>query len=218
MAEMTATPGAQSLRADKAAEGYFLLADISGYTSFLQGVEQAHGVDLSAGMPAGYEIIGALLDAIVDALKPTFEVAEIEGDAIFAFGDADTVDANGQAIVEQLRATYNAFRDAREHAKASSDYLCTACPVVGSLDLKMILHRGTAVRVQTATHVGLHGAAVNVAHRLLKNTVSARVGVRSYLLVTDAALGGLGLAGRGIVHEEEYPDVGLVKAEVLALA
>jgi hypothetical protein len=35
-----------------AGERYLLLADISGYTSFMTGVEVAHGVDFSAGIPA----------------------------------------------------------------------------------------------------------------------------------------------------------------------
>ena len=35
-----------------AGERYLLLADISGYTGFMAGVEQEHGVDFSAGIPA----------------------------------------------------------------------------------------------------------------------------------------------------------------------
>jgi hypothetical protein len=35
-----------------AAERYLLLADISGYTGFMAGVEKEHGVDFSAGIPA----------------------------------------------------------------------------------------------------------------------------------------------------------------------
>lgn len=203
---------------DAAEQLYFLLADISGYTSFLNGVEVAHGVDLSGGMPAGYEILGSLLDAIVHGLEPAFEISEIEGDAVFAASPAGRLDGNGPQVVDQLRATYRSFRDARELAKRSSDHVCTACPVVGRLDLKMILHRGGAVRVRAGAHVGLHGPAVNVAHRLLKNTVTSRVGVRPYLLITHAALAGLGLNNQGVAHREEYPDVGAVAAEVLELA
>ena len=44
---------------------YLLLADISGYTSFVVGVEDAHGVDFSDGIPPGYELLGALLDAVM---------------------------------------------------------------------------------------------------------------------------------------------------------
>ena len=34
-----------------AGERYLLLADISGYTRFMAGVEQVHGVDLRRGHP-----------------------------------------------------------------------------------------------------------------------------------------------------------------------
>jgi hypothetical protein len=217
-AERAVAAGAKMPGADEAAERYFLLADISGYTAFLNGVERAHGVDLSGGMPAGYEILGSLLDAIVDGLRPRWEIAEIEGDAVFAIGQPEILGGNGFSILEQLRATYGAFRDARERAKGSSDHICTACPVVGNLDLKMILHRGMAVRVKTATHLGLHGPAVNVAHRLLKNTVTSRIGIRPYLLVTEAAAASFGLAAEGLAHREEYPDVGVVEARIIALA
>ena len=37
-----------------AGERYLLLADISGYTGFMTGVEQEHGVDFSGGSPAAY--------------------------------------------------------------------------------------------------------------------------------------------------------------------
>src|SRR6185369_14527707 len=48
-----------------AAERYLLLADISGYTGFMAGVEQAHGIDFSAGIPAAYSVLGALLDTVI---------------------------------------------------------------------------------------------------------------------------------------------------------
>src|SRR4029077_2672478 len=37
-----------------AGERYLLLADISGYTRFMSGVEEEHGFDFSAGIPAAY--------------------------------------------------------------------------------------------------------------------------------------------------------------------
>src|SRR5213080_2781338 len=67
-----------------AGQRYLLLADISGYTAFLNGVEQAHGIDFSSGIPAGYEVLGALLDAVVESVQPVFDIAKLEGDAVFA--------------------------------------------------------------------------------------------------------------------------------------
>ena len=196
---------------------YLLLADISGYTSFLNGVEETHGVDLSGGMPAGYEILGALLDALVHGVQPRFEVVQLEGDAVFAVSAADSLDGQGRPVVQQLRQVYTAFRNVREEARRATDHICTACLGVATLDLKMILHRGVAVRVGTQKHVELHGPAVNVAHRLLKNTVRTAIGNHPYLFLTDEAAGPLGLVGVGEPHTETYPDVGVIGGQIIRL-
>jgi hypothetical protein len=204
-------------RADQAAaERYLLLADISGYTSFLTGVEQAHGVDFSAGIPAGYEVLGALLDAVVDGVQPTFDIAKLEGDAVFAVAPAEGLDGQGEAVLHRLRTAYTAFYAVREDRKQSAtDHICTACPVVANLDLKMVLHRGQAVRQTVGANPELLGPAVNLAHRLLKNSIQSRLGYPAYMFVTDAAAAGLGLAGLGVEHQEDYPDAGHVQGRVI---
>jgi hypothetical protein len=79
----------------------------------------------------------------------------------------------------------------------------------------MVLHRGQAVRQTVGSHPELLGPAVNVAHRLLKNSIQARLGYPAYLFATDAAAAGLGLTGMGVEHREEYPDVGQVQGRVI---
>ena len=208
----------QSTQAPAAADRYLLLVDISGYTAFLASVEVAHGVDFSAGIPAGYGVLGELLDGVVEDIQPDFEVAKLEGDAVFGVAPASALDGRGAAVVGRLESLYQAFRARREQqARSARDHVCTACPVVSTLDLKMVLHRGQAVRQTVATHTELLGPAVNVVHRLLKNTVQARLGYRPYLFMTDAAAGGLHLAGSGVEHAEEYPDVGPIHGRVLTL-
>jgi hypothetical protein len=199
-----------------AGERYLLLADISGYTAFLNGVEQAHGVDFSLGLPAGYEVLGALLDAVVEGVQPAFEIAKLEGDAVFAVAPAKGLDGQGEAVLDRLRAVYRAFSVVRADRQTSaSDHLCTGCPVVGTLNLKMVLHRGQTVRQTIGSNPELLGPAVNVAHRLLKNSIQSRLGYRAYLFVSDAAAAGLGLTGIGVEHLEEYPDAGRVSGRVI---
>jgi hypothetical protein len=65
--------------------------------------------------------------------------------------------------------------------------------------------------------IELLGPAVNVVHRLLKNTIRSRVGDHPYLFVTDPAAAGLGLAGVGVEHVENHPDVGQVRGRVIEL-
>ena len=198
-----------------AGQRYLLLADISGYTAFLNGVEQAHGVDFSSGIPAGYEVLGALLDAVVEGVQPAFDIAKLEGDAVFAVAPAEVLDGQGEAVLDRLRAVWRAFYVVREQGKSASDHICTACPVVGSLNLKMVLHRGQAVRQTVGSNPELLGPAVNVAHRLLKNSIQSRLGYRAYLYVTDAAVAGLGITSIGVEHLEDYPDAGQVQGRVI---
>ena len=198
-----------------AGQRYLLLADISGYTAFLNGVEQAHGVDFSSGIPVGYEVVGALLDVVVDGLQPAFDIAKLEGDAVFAVAPAEGLDGHGDAVLDRFWAVYNAFDVVRERGKSASDHICTACPVVGSLNLKIVLHRGQAVRQTVGSNRELLGPAVNLAHRLLKNSIQSRLGYPAYVFVTDAAAAGLGLTGIGVEHLEDYPDAGQVRGRVI---
>jgi len=201
-----------------AGERYLLLADISGYTAFMASVEQAHGVDFSSGIPAGYALLGELLDAVVEAVQPRFRIAKLEGDAVFAVAPANALDGQGRVVLEQLKGLYREFIERRGRARMARDHVCTACPVVGTLDLKMVLHRGPVVRQAVGSSSELLGPAVNVAHRLLKNNVQSRIGFRPYLFLTDAAAAGLGLSRMGLEHREEYADVGAVRGRIVDLA
>jgi hypothetical protein len=204
--------------AHQASERYYLLADISGYSAFLASVEQAHGVDFSEGIPAGYEILGALLDVVVVGLQPAFAVAKVEGDAVFAVADAKELDAVSGSLLAGLRSVVARFREVQlVQATSVSDHVCTACPVAGTLWLKMLLHRGFGVQVAGGSHTELHGPAVTLVHRLLKNHVAARIGARPYLFVTDAAAARLGLAETGVAHVESYPDAGAVAGRIVTL-
>ena len=200
-----------------AGERYLLLADISGYTSFMAGVEVAHGVDFSSGIPAAYAILGALLDAISEGVQPDFSVVKYEGDAVFAAAPAAALDGEGARVLDELREVYGAFMLRRAEAYAASDELCTACPAVAGLDLKMVLHRGQSVRQTLGSGSDLLGPAVTTAHRLLKNSIRSWLGFRPYLFLTNAAADALGLSGVGLAHREEYPDIGAVQGRVVEL-
>ena len=62
----------------------FVIADISGYTSFVSGVELDHAQD----------IIADIMDTLVRALRPPFRLAKFEGDAAFVYAVADKVDGS----------------------------------------------------------------------------------------------------------------------------
>jgi hypothetical protein len=196
-----------------------LLADISGYTAFLQGVADAHRdliVEADEPPPA-YSVLSQLLDTMVGAVAPTFRLAKFEGDAIFAVS-ADAL-PEGPVVVGCLRHCYAAFRDRLAAAGSEWTCSCTACARIGELDLKFVLHHGSYVAQVIGGQEELLGPEVNVAHRLLKNRARDLVGGRPYALMTRAAVEALAIPTDGTVPAEEAHEGGPpIAAHVLPLA
>jgi hypothetical protein len=155
---------------------------------------------------------------VVQGIQPAFAVAKVEGDAVFGVAAATELDAVSGSLLAGLRGVVGRFHEVqREQAIIASDHLCTACPAASALWLKMLLHRGFGVQVAGGSHTELHGPAVTLVHRLLKNHVAARIGARPYLFVTDAAAAPLGLADIGVAHVETYPHSGAVAGRIVTL-
>ena len=196
-----------------------MLADISGYTGFLQGVADAHR-DLiieADEPPPAYALLSHLLDTMLASLVPQFRLAKFEGDAIFAV-EAEPI-THGEAVLECLRACYGSFRE--RLAAAGSQWTCTceACARIGNLDLKFVLHHGTYVAQSIAGHEELLGSDVNLVHRLLKNHARELVGDAPYALVTAAAVHALDIpTERMTAGDESYDDMPPVSVFVLPLA
>jgi hypothetical protein len=176
-----------------AAEGPLFLADISGYTSFLQDVETAHRHDAFANgaIPEAYGLMSSLLDGIVEKIAPPFTLAKIEGDAVFAFATADDQVPRSEALLECVRTCYGEFETRRAQAGAIWTCTCDACARASSLDLKFILHAGKYVLQEIAGSRELSGPEVVMAHRLLKNRAAEVVGDGAYLLISAAAASSL---------------------------
>ena len=199
--------------------GALLLADISGYTGFLQGVSDAHRdliVEADEPPPA-YAVLSHLLDTMVTAIAPAFRLAKVEGDAIFAVGDDEL--PTGEAVLECVRGCYAAFRDRLGAAGSLWTCTCDACARIGDLDLKFVLHHGSYVAGSIAGREELLGTDVNLAHRLLKNHVRDLVGTVPYALITDQAVEALAIPTQGMVAgEESPPDTPTVRIHVLVLS
>ena len=202
------------------ASGLLMLADISGYTAFLERVAEAHP-DLAAGVvpvPPAYDFMVTLLDLVADEVRPTFSPIQTEGDALFAVAQADDVTNRGPDVLGTIGSTYTAYHARIEEQQRMESDNCSACVLLTSLELKFIVHAGTFVVQQLSTRTHVAGPAVNLAHRLLKNRVTDATGLRGYALVTDAALELLGLdPSEGVSHAESYPDAGSVSGRVFGL-
>jgi hypothetical protein len=195
--------------------GLLLLADLSGYTSFLEKVTVAHPDMTRPGgeVPPAYSVMSSLLDVVVERIAPTFLLAEIEGDAVFGYALGDQLAGDAAKLQQIVRSAYDAFRGRIDEAMVLDKHDCEACFILPSLELKFVVHQGPFVIHRIAGQQRLLSPTVNVAHRLLKNSITDQTGHRAYLFVTDAAADQLGLlAEAGVSHEEHYADVGVVVA------
>lgn len=75
-----------------------LIADISGYTKYLKGVELEHAQD----------VIADLITSLVSPLHAHFRVNKLEGDAVFLYTPAEEVD--GSMLLDLIEASYFAFK------------------------------------------------------------------------------------------------------------
>lgn len=189
-------------------QGTLLLADISGYTSFLHGVAAAHHALIAEAdePPAAYAFVSGLLDTIVSAVVPPFRLIKFEGDAVFAVADDPEAAIHGSALLSCLRACHAAFQAGLAAANAEWTCTCGSCARIHDLGLKFVLHHGEYVTQLIVGREELAGPDVILAHRLLKNHARDVVGERPYALMTAVALEALEVPADGMIAASETYD------------
>ena len=80
--------------------GNLVLADISGYTSFVAQTEIEH-----ADMALSF-----LLETIIEKLSNLLTISKLEGDAVFAYLEESKLE-EAKSLLELIDQTYMAFRD-----------------------------------------------------------------------------------------------------------
>lgn len=187
--------------------GYLVLADISGFTAYLAGVELDHA----------HEILSDLLETIVGRFKTLLTISKLEGDAVFGYAPESKV-PRGETLLDLLESTYVAFRDRQTAMHRRTTCECSACRSIPRLDLKFITHHGDYLLQDVAGIAELLGSDVNLAHRLMKNHVSEATGWHAYALFTEASLGHMGVSPDGMhAQPETYEHLGEVKTYSLNL-
>jgi Protein of unknown function (DUF2652)/Polyketide cyclase / dehydrase and lipid transport len=176
-----------------------LIADISGYTGYLAGVELDHAQD----------ILLDLMSTIVNALRPGFRLAKLEGDAAFMFAITEKLD--GSLLLDMIERCYFGFRRRRRDVQQATSCACNACVRIPDLNLKFVVHHGAILRQRVAGLDELLGPDVILAHRLLKNDVFASTGIEAYALFSqqcvdamDVDVSALGMR----VYSETYEHIG----------
>lgn len=161
--------------------GYFLLADISGFSAYLVGVELEH---------AG-GILKKLLEGISGKIKPVFRVQDFDIDSVFGFAP-ETGITRFEKLYELVEDTYVEFKN---NLTVISNHLscnCAACRDVTSLDLKFMLHYGECILSNVQKKPMLYGLDPTfVRNRNWKAAVSTSVGWRGYFLFTEQCLASL---------------------------
>ena len=119
--------------------GHLLIADISGYTRYLTSSELEHA----------QQVLGSLMELLVDRTLPPLRVAGLQGDAVFSYGLASRA-LGGQTLVEMIETTYVAFRRAIEQMVLNTTCRCNACASSSSLDQPRASQPARLMRVMRA--------------------------------------------------------------------
>ena len=188
----------------KTQTGYLVLADISGYTSFVAKTEIEH-----ANIALSY-----LLETIVEKLSGLLTISKLEGDAVCSYMEENKL-LSGNALMDLIDETYVAFRDRAEALYSQATCSCKACKAIPTLDLKFMVHHGDFIIQQVAGIKDLMGTSVNLIHRLAKNHVTESTGWNGYALFTLQCLEQLQAERAPFVQQtESYEHLGNVEIYV----
>ncbi len=165
--------------------GFLLIADISGYTEFLQlhnmrkrpivGNKMADLFESHAEM-----IISDLLEAVIDKIEPKMQLNKLEGDAAFFFCENTGEAGQADAIIDLMEAANEAFKAKLSELVFVQACGCDPCLQSKNLRLKIVAHKGEFTVQKIRRFEELAGEDVILIHRLLKNDLQSD----EYWLVT----------------------------------
>ena len=189
----------------KTQSGYLVLADISGYTSFVAKTEIEHA----------HIALSILLEAIVEKLGACLTISKLEGDAVFCYCEADSLPQD-KSLLELIDSTYATFRDKARELWAHATCDCKACKAIPTLDLKFMIHHGDFIIQQVAGIKDLLGTDVNLIHRLAKNHVAESTGWQGYALITQQGLEQMRSDKSAFIRQtESYEHLGEVETYII---
>jgi uncharacterized protein YndB with AHSA1/START domain len=187
--------------------GYLVIADISGFTSFVAKTELEHS----------QAILTELLELLMEKFQPLMTISKLEGDAVFAYAP-EAMFARGETLVEFIESMYVAFCDRQASMKRETTCTCNACINIPMLDLKFFVHYGDYIVQHVMDIRELVGSDVNLIHRLTKNHVGETRGWRAYIMFTEQSLAHLKLELEDAqVQMEAYEHLGEIKTCIVDL-
>jgi hypothetical protein len=193
-----------------AQQGFLLIADITGYTTFLTRSELEHAQG----------ILDALFKSIFAEIKAPIILSNLQGDAALTYLP-DVKLPQRQFPLDAIERIYCSFANTLGAMRLNTTCTCNACRNMNQLDLKFFLHHGTYATQEMAGRTELQGAEVIRLHRLMKNSVTATTGIKAYALVTEQAADAIGLPdffASAIRHVENLGEFGETVCFVYDLA
>jgi len=176
--------------------GYFFLADISGFSSYLAEVELEHAGD----------ILRKLLEGVARRIEPPFSVQAFDMDSVFAYTPKAQL-SRFENLHPLIQATYIEFKT---NLRAISNHItctCAACRNVTSLDLKFMIHYGEYILSNVQENQILYGSDPTfVRNREWKQSMSTSVGWRGYILFTEPCLASLDVSANIFQAKEFHQD------------
>lgn len=139
--------------------GVLLIADLGRYTEYLEHTALTHA----------QAIVSQLLEAILTAAPASFELAKLEGDAIFFV--IDEAGITSRLLREAIERMFLAFHAQLSAIAAATHCGCQGCLSACTLRVKFVCHHGRFAEHTVRDRCELIGRDVIVVHRLLKNSV-----------------------------------------------
>lgn len=193
--------------AEGSRHGYLVLADISGYSSFLTKVE----------LELAHEILTDLMEMLVSRLKSLLTISKLEGDAVLAYIDEEKL-PRAETLKELIENTCSAFRRQRDTSKCNTTCTCHVCQSMNLLELKFFIHHGDFMVQNMAGIKELVGSGVNLIHRLTKNHITENTGWNAYSLFTQRAMKATRLQLEDVHKQNEsYEHLGEVETVTINL-
>lgn len=183
------------------------IPDINGFTSYISKTD----------IRVAKRVIPALLETIIEQNELNLRLVEIQGDAILFYRIGEP--PSPYEMVSQSKRIFSAFTEKLEALsyKLPDD----ALSLPERLGIKIVSHYGKIAITKILGNMRLIGEDVIIAHRLLKNSISAD----EYLLMTEQytqrfdeeELEKVFAFGELMHGQDEYEHIGAVKYRYASL-
>lgn len=144
------------------------IPDISGFTNFVQTTEVEHS----------QHVIAELLEILIDSNANEFQLAEVEGDALFFFKEEEIPSL--EKLLAQVETMFTAFYSHLKLLEKNRICPCHACATAPELDLKIIAHCGELQFISVKGDRKPFGSQVIEVHRMMKNSIDSE----NYILLS----------------------------------